>query len=108
MHPRYSVPSTIITWKPKIRWRDVDFDEQTILRPWDKSETPVSKDPRASDSRAIGRSAIHQPMIHSPLLDLCIVVILEKRTDSRGRVTLNREYANKEVQPAVVEVDGEE
>lgn len=34
--------------------------------------------------------------------------ILEKQTDSRGRVTLGSEYANKEVQLAVLEVDGEE
>lgn len=34
--------------------------------------------------------------------------ILEKRADSRGRVTLGSEYANKEVQLAVLEVEGEE
>ena len=34
--------------------------------------------------------------------------IIEKRADSRGRVTLGSEFANKEVQLAVLEVDGEE
>ncbi|MFC6907151.1 hypothetical protein [Halalkalicoccus tibetensis] len=34
--------------------------------------------------------------------------ILEKQIDSRGRVTLGSEYANKEVQLAVLEADGEE
>lgn len=34
--------------------------------------------------------------------------ILEKRTDSRGRATLGSEYANKQVQLAVLEVDSEE
>lgn len=34
--------------------------------------------------------------------------IIEKRADSRGRVTLGREYVNKDVQRAVLEVDGEE
>ena len=34
--------------------------------------------------------------------------IIEKRADSRGRVTLGSEYANKEVQLAVLEVDGNE
>ena len=34
--------------------------------------------------------------------------ILEKQADSRGRVTLGSEYANTEVQLAVLEVDGEE
>lgn len=32
--------------------------------------------------------------------------ILEKRADSRGRVTLGRECANKEVQPAMLTVEG--
>ena len=34
--------------------------------------------------------------------------ILEKRADSRGRVTLGSEYANKEVQLAVLEIDDEQ
>ncbi|MFC6906910.1 hypothetical protein [Halalkalicoccus tibetensis] len=34
--------------------------------------------------------------------------ILEKQADSRGRVTLGSEYANRKVQLAVLEVDGEE
>lgn len=34
--------------------------------------------------------------------------IIEKWTDSRGRVTLGSEYTNKEVQMAVLKVDGEE
>ena len=34
--------------------------------------------------------------------------ILEKRADSRGRVMLGSEFANTEVQLAVLEVDGEE
>jgi hypothetical protein len=34
--------------------------------------------------------------------------ILKKRTNSHGRVTLGSEYANKAVQLAVFEVDGEE
>ncbi len=34
--------------------------------------------------------------------------ITEKRADSRGRVTLGSEFANKEVQLAVLEVDGDE
>lgn len=34
--------------------------------------------------------------------------IIEKRADSRGRVTLGSEYVNKEVQLAVLEVNGDE
>ena len=34
--------------------------------------------------------------------------IIEKRADSRGRVTLGSEYANKEIQLAVLKVDGDE
>ena len=34
--------------------------------------------------------------------------IIEKRADNRGRVTLGSEYANKEVQLAVLEVEGED
>ncbi|WP_336346095.1 hypothetical protein [Halalkalicoccus ordinarius] len=34
--------------------------------------------------------------------------IIEKRADSRGRVTLGSEFANKEVQLAVLEVVGED
>lgn len=34
--------------------------------------------------------------------------IIEKRADSRGRVTLGSEFANKEVQLAVLEVEGED
>lgn len=32
--------------------------------------------------------------------------IIEKRTDSRGRVTLGSEFVNREVQLAVLEVEG--
>ncbi|WP_336345974.1 hypothetical protein [Halalkalicoccus ordinarius] len=34
--------------------------------------------------------------------------IIEKRTDSRGRVTLGSEFANREVQLAVLEAEGED
>jgi hypothetical protein len=34
--------------------------------------------------------------------------LIEKRADSRGRVTLGSEYANKEVQLALLAVEGEE
>ena len=34
--------------------------------------------------------------------------IIEKRADSRGRVTLGSQYANKEVQLAVLKVEGED
>ena len=34
--------------------------------------------------------------------------IIEKRADSRGSVTLVSEFANKEVQLAVLEVDGDD
>jgi len=34
--------------------------------------------------------------------------IIEAKTDSRGRLTLGSEYANSEVQLAVLEVDPEE
>ena len=34
--------------------------------------------------------------------------IIEKRADSRGSITLGSEFANKEVELAVLEVDGNE
>ena len=34
--------------------------------------------------------------------------ILEKRADGRGRVTLGSDYANKNVQIAILEVEDEE